>query len=170
MAWAVRGAAGGGRGGGAGFVVHGHAELGQGADNWLQGGVLLSFEKLDALNAGELVGHRFRNLGLLEVNRQDALASLGGEGDFLDDILGAGGVVGDGEDEHLAATDGGDDFLAPHGGALDAHLVDPHRDSSGAEAIDEVEDSGAILRGVADEDFGNHRVRCSGGDYYLETV
>ena len=150
--------------------MHGHAELGQGADDRLQGGVLLSLEKLDALDAGELVGHRLRDLGLLEVDRQDAFASLGGEGDFLDDVLGAGGVVGDGEDEHLAATDGGDDFLAPHGGALDAHLVDPDGDAGGAEALDEVEDSGAILRGVADEDFGSHRVCRSGGDYYAKSI
>ena len=44
---------------------------------------------------------------------------------FADNVLGLGGVGGDGEDEYLAVVDGTDDFLAPHGGALDAGFVDP---------------------------------------------
>ena len=156
MAWPVRGAARRVSGGGAGFVVDGHAQLGQGAYDRLQGGILPTLKKLDTLDASELICHRFRDLGLLDVDGQNALAPLGGQRDFLDDILRVGRVFGDGEDEHLATANGGDDFLAPHRGALDAHLVDPHRDTGGTQALDEVEDAGAILGGVADEDFGGH--------------
>ena len=136
--------------------MHGDAQLGQGANDRLQCRILLPLEKLNTLDAGELVGHRFRDLGLLDVDGQNTFAPLGGEGDFLDDILRAGGVFGDGEDEYVATADGRDDFLAPHRGALDSHLVDPHRYTGVAQAIDEIEDAGAIFGGVADEDFGGH--------------
>ena len=136
--------------------MHGDAQFCQGAYDRLQGGILPTLEKLDTLDASELICHRFRDFGLLDVDGQNALAPLGGEGDFLDDILRAGRVFGDGKDEYFATANGGDDFLAPHRGALDAHLVDPHRDAGGAQAIDEIEDAGAILCSVADEDFGGH--------------
>ena len=50
-----------------------------------------------------------------------------------------------GEDKYLAVADGCNNLLAPHGGALDAHLVDPHGDTGPAQALDEVEDAVAVL-------------------------
>ena len=67
-------------------------KLGQGADDRLQGGVLLSLEKLDALDAGELVRHRFRNLCQFQIHRQDALAPLRSQRDLFHNVLRVGGV------------------------------------------------------------------------------
>ena len=69
-----------------------------------------------------------------------------------------GGVGGDGEDEDIAVVDGADDFLAPHGGALDAGFVDPYGDASLTEARHQVLNALPIGRAVADEYFLCHVV------------
>ena len=63
---------------------------------------------------------------------------LAGEGEFANDVLELGGVGGDGKDEYLAVVDGADDFLAPHGGALDAGLVYPDGDTGLLEPGDKI--------------------------------
>ena len=132
-------------GGSGGIAADVDVQRGEGTYDRLETGLLIALEKLDALDAGELIGHGLGNIGLLNEHRQDALAPLGGKGQFLDDVLRCSRVFGDGEDEYLAVADGGNNLLAPHGGALDAHLVDPHGDSGAAQPLNEVQNAVAVL-------------------------
>jgi len=83
---------------------------------------------------------------------------LAGEGEFANDVLELGGVGGDGKDEYLAVVDGADDFLAPHGGALDAGLVYPDGDTGLPEQGDKILNPFPIGRAVTDENFLRHEI------------
>ena len=133
-----------------------YAALGQRTDHRAKCGILIFDKILDALDAGQLVFHRLRNLGLLEVDRDDRFLALGGEGEFLDDILRLGGAWRDGEQHDLAATDGADDLLAPHRGNVDSGLIDPHRDPGIAQPLHQPENPLPILRCITDKDFCTH--------------
>ncbi|MBT4622741.1 MAG: hypothetical protein HOB97_01690, partial [Verrucomicrobia bacterium] len=57
--------------------------LDQRAHHRLDGGVFTFSKILDALDAGQLVLHRARDIGWLKVDRDDRLFALGSEGEFL---------------------------------------------------------------------------------------
>ena len=57
-------------------------------------------------------------------------------------------------------VDGADDFLAPHGGSLDAGFVDPDGDTSLPKPGDEILNPLPIGRAVTDENFLCHVNRC----------
>jgi len=118
--------------------------------------VFVAFKILDALDAGQLILHRLGDFGRLDEDRQDGLVILAGKGEFADNVLGLGGVGGDGEDEYLAVVDGADDFLTPHGGTLDADLVNPHGDANLTEVRHQVLNALPVGRAVADKYFLCH--------------
>ena len=137
-------------------VVGRDAQAGKGPEHTANGFLLVPGEIFDALDAGQLVFHRLGYVGGLEKNREDGFLLLAGEGEFADDVLGLGGVGGDSEDENLAVVDGADNFLAPHGGALDAGLVDPDSDPGLPEPGDEILNPIAVGRAVTDKNFLRH--------------
>ena len=134
-------------------VVGRDAQAGKGAEHTADGFLLVPGEIFDALDAGQLVFHRLGYVGGLEKNREDGFLLLAGEGEFADDVLGLGGVGGDGEDENLAVVDGADNFLAPDGGALDAGLVDPDSDTGVPEPGDKILNPFPIGRAVTEKNF-----------------
>ena len=125
-------------------------------DELVRLGFVQSVER-NVLDAGELVLHRLRDVALLEVNRQDDFLAFAGEGEFLDDVLGAGGVAADGEDEDGAGTDGLDDFLGPHGGAVDVGFVHPDGHALRAQVLNHLDDLLLVLPRVADKNVRCHR-------------
>ncbi len=110
----------------------------------------------NVLDASKLVLHRFRDVALLEVNRQDDLLAFAGEGEFLDDVLGAGGVSADGEDEDGGGADCLDDFLGPHGGAVDVGLVHPDGHALLAQVLNQLDDLLLVLPRVTDKNVRAH--------------
>ena len=78
------------------FSVNIDAKFDQRPNHCIKSSIFIFDKILDALDAGQLVFHRLRNLGLFEVDRDDRFLALGGEGEFLDDILRLGGVGRDG--------------------------------------------------------------------------
>ena len=139
-----------------GVVVGRNAQAREGAEHAADGFLLIPGEILDTLNAGQLVFHRLRNLGWFDENREDGFLLLAGEGEFADNVLGLGGIGGDGEDKYLAVIDGADDFLAPHGGALDAGFVDPDSDTGLPKPGNEILNPPPIGRAVTDKNFLRH--------------
>ena len=111
----------------------------------------------DVLNPGQLVLHVFRDVTLLEVNREDDLLAFAGEGQFLDDILGAGGVLADGKDEQVAFVNGLDDFLGPHGGAVDVGFIHPDAQPLFAKILHQPNHLLLVLTRVT---YKNVRVQC----------
>lgn len=62
----------------------------------------------------------------------------------------------DGENEDGAGADGFDDFLGPHGGAVDVGLVHPDGHSLSTEVLDQLDDLLLVLPRVTDENVRCH--------------
>ncbi|GIT38790.1 MAG: hypothetical protein Ct9H300mP7_7110 [Verrucomicrobiota bacterium] len=69
------------------LVADGYAEVVERGQHPVERFVLLLREQLDMLDAGELIMQRVGDLHRFEVDREDRLVPLGGDGDLLGDIL-----------------------------------------------------------------------------------
>ena len=107
----------------------------------------------DILYSRQLVFHVLRDIALFKVDGQNNLFSFACQGEFLDDIFGAGGVSTDSKDEQLAFMDSLDDFLGPHSGAMDVGFIHPHCQPLLTQILHQPNNLMLILSRVTNENF-----------------
>ena len=76
---------------------------------------------------------------------------------FFNNVFGASGVAADGEDEDRGGTNGLDDFLGPHGGAVDVGFVHPDGHALLAQVLNQLDDLLLVLPRVTDKNVRAHR-------------
>ena len=105
----------------------------------------------DILYSRQLVFHVLRDIALFKVDGQNNLFSFACQGEFLDDIFGAGGVPTDSKDEQLAFMDSLDDFLGPHSGTVNVGFIHPDGKPLFAQILHQSNHLMLILTRVTDE-------------------